>query len=192
MRLVSTSEPLHHPRFVQLATCFARAGNIFFVYPQRTGGCLFFPSGYIFLLRQPVVESNYSAWQKLKNGLNHDETKFRFKLHAEILGAAFRVMIDGTIQKKSVVIAQLGCLPHNLARAVEYCQRIGILSEEREFRMTICDVSQIPHSLNCYEGDRAKGVLSFSLYEFGTRSHQILEQEADSKFFSIWRTDRHH
>ena len=187
--LLKASNPIEHPRFIQLYNSVNSAGNIYFIYPNMKIAFLYYPAGFIFSLRQPIVDCNYDAWVRLQNDVKRNDPVFPLKIDTR-LGAIFRLMKDGTVSKEDTTIIQLGCSLRDLAKSVEFCQQNGLIPSEKEYRMTIHSGGSTPHSLKLFTGDLQRSIQAFALFEFGTQSGQISADRADQLFANLCNANR--
>jgi len=184
-QLLSKSDPLRHPRFLDLSNKVTGTGNIHFIWPKMKEDLLFYPAGYLYALQQPVVASNHEAWERLKSDIINDAIIIDYVglfLHSQSPGAIFRLMKDGTVKREDIIMVHLGCPLFNLTRAVEYCQKNGLIPIEKEYRMTVINGGGRLSPLNVVTGDSARGIQAYAVFEFGDKNGQIPAERAEEIF----------
>jgi len=176
-----------YPRFLQLINYVNGAGNIFFAYPDMKRANLFYPAGFIFSLRQPIVECNHDAWMRFQNDMERNDAIFPLQIDAQHSGAIFRLMNDGTVIREDTTIIYMGCLLRDFHESVELCQQSGLIPTEKEYRMIITDAPNKSHPLCMYAGDPSRSIQAFAVFEFGMKAGQIPAEQADELFTILAR-----
>jgi hypothetical protein len=185
--LLASINPCEHPRFFRLADAVIHIGNIHFIWPRMDTGYLYYPSGYLFDLRQPIVNCNHGTWVKLKRKMRKDEGSYPFSLYAEYPGAIFCLNANKRVIKKKTVLAHLACPLLNLYESVVLCQQTGLIPAEKEYRMTVLNAGQSLDSLNLFAGDFKRNIRAFAVFEFGKETGQVPEKQAGRLFDELCR-----
>jgi hypothetical protein len=176
-----------YPPFLQLINYVKGAGNIFFAYPDMNRAYLYYPAGFIFILRQPIVDCNHDAWVRFQNDMERNAAIFPLQIDAHHSGAIYRLMDDGMVIREDTTIIYMSCLLRDFIESVELCEQSGLIPTEKEYRMIITDAPNKSHPLCMYAGDPSRSIQAFAVFEFGMQAGQIPAEQADELFTILAR-----
>jgi len=179
--------PNQHPRFIKMVNEVIRLGNIHFTWP-RMGNLIarFFPAGFIFDLRQPIIDSNRSVWSKIEEFVVQSEKDLPFKFYYKCPGAVFCQPENGNFIRTDVILVHLISPMFSLFDSVYLLKSVGLIPEEKEYRLDI-NVDLFWNSLDLYPGDPSRRIQYFATFEFGKGLGQIDEEKADKEFSRLYK-----
>lgn len=179
--------PEKHPRFIKMVNAVIRLGNIHFTWPKM-GNVIprFFPAGYIFDLRQPIIESNRRVWSKIEEFMARTKEELPFKFYYQSPGAVYCQPENGNFIRTDVTLVHLISPMFSLFYSVYFLKSVGLIPEEKEYRLDI-NVELFWNSLNLYPGDPRRGIQCFVTFEFGKGPGQIDEEKADKEFSRLYK-----
>ncbi|MCR4393696.1 MAG: hypothetical protein NUV31_04910, partial [Dehalococcoidales bacterium] len=146
----------------------------------------FFPAGFIFDLRQPILESNRRVWSKIEEFMARTKQELPFKFCYQSPGAVYCHPENGNFIRTDVTLVHLTSPMFSLFFSVYFLKYVGLIPEEKEYRMDI-NVDLFWNSLNLYPGDLRRGIRCFATFEFGKGPGQIDEEKADKEFSKLYK-----
>lgn len=163
IRHMMSLTPYANPRFEKIYHQICDGRNIYVRFPQRPDK-IFFPAGYIFALRQPVVSSNDSQIQAIKAQIRQMDKTSLLKAEDEHPAILLRLMQSGEVHREEIKVVDFSTLLLHLTSAVDWLWQSRLVPPEKEYRLTILDLAEIlPGNLPIYIGDSARGFVTFSV-----------------------------
>ena len=124
----------------------------------------YYPAGYLFSLREPIVNSNKSILDRVAKSLVDVPDESNLKLSCIREGVIFRLMQTGGVTVEQVRLADFSCTLHRLVNSVDSLWRSGIVPKEKEYQLTVLDSSMAPAgTISIYLGDISRGLVTFSV-----------------------------
>ena len=125
---------------------------------------IFFPAGYIFVLRQPIVAGNLAKWKSVRAKLKRAGDSAPLQFDAEHTGIIFRLDASGRAKAEQVMLVDCTTTLLNVAAAADWLWQSGIALPEKEYRLMVLDASlSLPGQLRLYLGEPGYGVQMFSV-----------------------------
>lgn len=153
---------------------------------------IYYPAGYIFFLRQPVIEENKAVFEKLENRLS--ETNFPdFKLEDKKEGVILKLTRDATVSVEPVTVANFSCLLYSLVEVVDLLWKKGLVPGLKEYRLNVLDSSlSSEENITIYFGDLKRNFVTYALFINDGTSKQLEEakkvfNESSFKFLQSQR-----
>lgn len=143
---------------------------------------IYFPAGYIFVLRQPIVASNLAKWKTLKTKLEHKSDTAPVQFDGEHPAVIFRLLRSGKVNAEKVTVADFSTILLNLASAADMLWQSGIVPGEKEYRLAVIDGSESsPGNMLISLGEPERDVITFSV--FVTEGIKVDMKKATKLFF---------
>jgi hypothetical protein len=127
-------------RLVKLYNQITNERNIYARFAGERSA-IFFPAGYIFILRQPIPACKLANWERLK-ALVVEEPDSPVHFSAEHNGAVFRQLRSGNVEVEGLKIADCSATWRNLAAATDLLWESQLVPPEKEYRLTVMDCSE--------------------------------------------------
>jgi hypothetical protein len=126
---------------------------------------IFFPAGYIFVLRQPIVASNRAKWKTLQAGLEREGDSAPLQFDGEHAGIIFRLEASGRVKTEQVMLADCTATLVNVVAAADWWWQSGIVPPEQEYRLMVLDASKaLPGELRLYQGEPGRSAPVFCVF----------------------------
>jgi hypothetical protein len=157
---------------------------------------LYYPSGYIFSLRQPIVNSNKTILNRLNNPLVDVSDQANPKLSTIREGVILRLQQTGEVAVEHIQVADFSTPLDQLVNSVDLIWQSGLVPKEKEYQLTVLDSSMASAgNVSIYLGDIERGFVTFSVIvtegtdldleqvqnNFRNSSFQLLENLKDKK-----------
>jgi len=124
------------PRFVDLFNEIIRTGNVYVLFPRPEW--VFYPSGLLFTLRQPIPEGSLPAWEAFKRTLEAEGARQpRLTLYQEAPGSVLHMLEGGDSWREPVLVADLVVPLARLPQAVRACVDGGIVPRGLHHRLLV-------------------------------------------------------
>jgi hypothetical protein len=125
---------------------------------------IFFPAGYIFVLRLPIVASNRAKWKSLKTKLKRAGDSAPLQFDAEHAGVIFRLDASGRATAEQVTLADFTATLLNVAAAADWLWQHDIVLPGKEYRLMVLNAPlSLPGQLRLYLGKPGHGARVFSV-----------------------------
>jgi hypothetical protein len=156
--------PYANRRFEQLYNKITGDRNIYIKFQEKPE-VIFYPAGYIFGLRIPIVQGNYMFYQKMKKNLENSDNPVHIKMEGEHPGILFRMTTEGKIEIEEITLFDCTAILTHLVKVVQYIWDSRVILPEKEYRLYIADFSEIATSgLPVFLGSPENGFLTFSVF----------------------------
>lgn len=156
-------KPYRSHRLERLHDRITRGRNIYLKFADQPE-LVFFPAGYGFTIRQPVVEGNKAKWNLLKKQLSASTSSLPVSSLCEHKGVVLRLLESSEVDVQQVIVGELVATLTQLADAADFLWASGIVPSEKEHRLEIADSSiTLPGRMLINLGDRSRGFLTFSV-----------------------------
>jgi len=156
--------PYENRRFERIYHQITDKRNIsarFATQPQA----IFYPAGYIFVLRQPIVASNQAKWNKLKARLERKRDAAPVQVEGEYKAVIFRLLQSGKVKTEKIIVADFSTTLVNLVAATDMLCKSGIVPRDKEYRLSVMDtLESLPGSMPIYLGDPEGDTVTFSVF----------------------------
>lgn len=163
-QLFAAHLPYTHPRFERLYHQICDQRNIYIEFPHESR-YLFFPAGYIFVLRQPIVHDTLAIWKKLEPKLARQKDSGPIQIHAKHSGIIFRLLKSGDIRGEDVSLVDFSALLVNLASAADWLWQNKLVPSEHDYRLVIKEAMQYDRDvLRVYLGGSLPEILTHSVF----------------------------
>ena len=183
MQHLAKMSPYQHPRFEETYRRICDGRNIFARF-ARQPDMIYFPAGYLFALRLPVVEGNYKKYLALKKQLDKEAQDLPLAFHAERPGLIFRLMDDGEVRGEEVAVVDFSAKLLDLVSAADWLWQSQVVPQQKAYRLTVLPPSETtPGNLPIYFGEPGKGLLTFSVIV--TEGLETPLEEVAKKFFEL-------
>ncbi len=124
---------------------------------------LYYPAGYIFGLRQPIIEDNKSIFFKIEKELT-SSSKDDIKLEHKREGIILKLLKDGNVTVEQVMMVDFSTVLFHLVNSVDMLWESGIVPKEKEHQLTVLDSSETPAgNISIYLGDMSRDFLTYSI-----------------------------
>ncbi len=134
--------------------------NVIFATQPRF---LYFPSGYLFSLRQPIISANQSIFSAIEQKLA-ESTNENLNPITKRDGAILKLLKNGTVSTEQVMIVDFSSTLFHLAESVDYLWASGIVPKQIEYRLNVLDSSMTPPgNITVYLGDYDRGFITYSI-----------------------------
>lgn len=154
--------PYQSKLFERLFHKLADNRNINVRFPRQPR-YLYYPAGYIFALRQPIVNNNKSTLIKIEQNLVSSQDS-GIKLESKRSGVIMKLLKNGKVLVEQIEVADFGCTLFHLAQSVDILWESGVVPNEKEYRLTVMDSSETPAgNISVYLGDISRGFLTYSV-----------------------------
>jgi hypothetical protein len=125
---------------------------------------IFFPAGYIFVLRLPIMAGNQAKWKSVRAKLKRAGDSAPLQFDAEHTGIIFRLDASGRAKAEPVTLVDCTATLVNVAAAADWLWQSGMVLPEKEHRLMVLDASlSLPGQLRLYLGEPGQGVQMFSV-----------------------------
>ncbi len=124
---------------------------------------LYYPAGYIFALRQPIVSSNKSILSTIEKNLAslHDDS---INLESQREGVIVKLSKNGKVVVEQVKVVDFSCTLFHLVQSVSMLWKSGIVPKQMEYRLNVMDSSETTAgNITIYLGDISRNFLTFSV-----------------------------
>ena len=153
--------PYESRRFERLYHQITDNRNVHIEFAEESEA-IFFPAGYIFVLRQPIVASNRARWKALKARLKREGDSAPLQFDGEHSGIIFRLNASGRVKTEQVMLADCTATLVNVAAAADWWWQSGIVPPEQEYRLMVLDASKaLPGELRLYRGEPGRSAPVF-------------------------------
>ena len=155
--------PWQHPRFQWLSRRITSSRNIYLEYAS-TPAAVFYPGGFIFRLRQPVVDANRAALAKLQEQIAQlgESTSLRFE--SSNPGFLLKWAGTGRVNVEDIEVADFTVLLVDVGAATDLFWESGVVPEQKENRLEVVDVSAtVQRSLSIRPGAPEHGFQTFAV-----------------------------
>lgn len=155
------TNPNKDPHFTRIVHKAISGKNVHFEVP--TGEILaVYPAGFIFVLRQPIVESNREAWENFRCKFDSDNELPPLKLKDERPGTILRLSEEGNVSIEEIDLVDFSCVLRSLVEAVQVIWESGIIPPQKEYRLAVVDASHsMTGTVSVHRGDSKQGVSTF-------------------------------
>lgn len=155
--------PYENPRFERLYRQITEDRNIYLQFASEPQA-IYFPAGYIFSLKQPIVSSNRAKWNALKKKLAREKDDGVVQLEGEKKSVILRLLDSGKVTVEDVDIGECSAILLNLAAATDLFWQSGVVPDEKEYRLIATDCyANLPGNMRFYLGEPARGFVTFSI-----------------------------
>ncbi len=160
------SIPLHkNKRFISLCKRITKNRNI---YVQLTGEggrqSVYYPAGYLFVLRQPIATCNQAAWDALKEKIKNEDQDFPLQLSGESNGVMLRLLKSGKVDVENIIVGDCGAMLLDLEDAVNLIWESGVVPDEKEYRLSVMEISQsVANGIQICPGAPGSKISAFSV-----------------------------
>ena len=155
--------PYQSKRFERLFHRLADNRNInvrFALKPQF----LYYPSGYLFSLRQPIINSNKAIVNRLAKPLIDVSDQSNPKLSSIRDGVILRLQQTGEVAVEPIQVADFSSTLDQLVISVDSIWQSGMVPKEKEYQLTVLDSSMASAgNISIYLGDISRGFITFSV-----------------------------
>jgi hypothetical protein len=156
--------PYENRRFERLYHQITDNRNVHIEFAEEPEA-IFFPAGYIFVLRQPIVASNRAKWKALKARLGREGDSAPLQFDGEHKGVIFRLDKSGRVKTERVMLADCTATLLNIAAAADWWWQSGTVPPEREYRLMVLDASKsLPGQLRLYLGQPPQSASVFCVF----------------------------
>ncbi len=150
----------------------------------------YFPAGYLFTLRQPVVGGNQALFDQIAPSADGGPDRAGLSLEVVRKGVVLRLLANGDVTVEPVRVADFSAALHRVTEAVDRLWHSGVVPPEKEYQLAVMDSSlNTAGNLTIYLGDMARGIAAFSVVvtegtkwtmeklqnDFGAGACQLLE-----------------
>ena len=161
-RHLGSQPPRQSKRLERLFHEIAANRNIYVRYHGQPP-YLYYPAGYLVCLRQPIVSSNKPIFDQLAEQLINVPDKTDLKLDSNREGVVFRLQKSGEVAVEQIRLADFSSTLLHLVNSVDFLWKSGVVPAEREYRLTVMDVSERPAgNISIYLGEPSHGFTTFS------------------------------
>jgi len=145
--------PYQSKRFERLFHRLSDNRNIIVRFAQQPQ-FFYYPAGYLFSLRQPIVNSNKSAF---------DHFEGRFVDGYDSSGLKFEFVRDGLVLQY-LEIVDFSCTLNCLASSVDLIWQSGMVPKEKEYQLMVLDNSlSAAGNISIYLGDISRDIVTYSV-----------------------------
>lgn len=124
---------------------------------------LYYPAGYLFSLRQPIVSNNKSILDGLAESLVEGSDQSSFHLSSIREGIILRLLRNGEVTVEQIQMADFSSTLHRLASSVDSIWQGGMVPKEKEYQLMVLDNSMSAEgNISIYLGDISRGFVTFS------------------------------
>jgi hypothetical protein len=157
-------ELTENPRLAQLSDQISHMGNVNIQYPSVYNFNVFYPAGLIFLLRQPIMGSNYIAWYKLKSIIEANSGFCPIQIQSERQALTIKLHFNQTYDIGTVTLVDLGCKLVDLVKAAEICCRNGLVPDQLVYCLCIGEALYFKRkSFHIFRGGDTVGYKAFAI-----------------------------
>ena len=123
----------------------------------------FFPAGYLFTLRQPIVSANQAVFDQVSRSADGGPDQTGLRLDAVRDGVVLRLLENGEVTVEPVRVADFSAALHRVAEAADRLCQSGIVPPEKEYGLAVSDSSLTAAGLvTIYLGDVARGIAAYA------------------------------
>lgn len=159
---LGSQPPQQSKRLVRLFHEIANNRNIYVRYHSQPP-YLYYPAGYLVCLRQPIVSSNKPIFDRLAEQLINVPDKTDLKLDSNREGVILRLQKIGEVTVEQIMLADFSSTLLHLVSSVDFLWKSGVVPAEREYRLTVMDVSEgSAGNISIYLGEPSHGFATFS------------------------------
>ena len=160
---LASQPPYQSKRFERLYHRLAENRNIIVRFAPEPR-FLYYPAGYLFSLRQPIVYSNKSIVERFAESLIDGSEHSNLKLDSIRKGVILRLQQNGEVTVEQIQIADFGSTLHRLASSVDLVWQSGMVPKEKEYPLMVLDSSlNAAGNISIYLGDISHGFVTFSV-----------------------------
>ncbi len=125
---------------------------------------LYYPAGYIFSLRQPIISDNKPIFLKIEKELAGSSND-GISLDSKREGVIIRLLKNGKVTVKQVMVVDFSSILFHLVRSVDMLWESGIVPNQIEYRLTVMDILETSagNISVYYLGDRSRDFLTLSV-----------------------------
>jgi hypothetical protein len=158
--------PYESERFRRLYHRVRDNRNIYLEFPGRHGipQAALFPAGYVFTLRQPVVEQKLAEWNALKATIETQGDSAPLRVEKERKGAILRLTNARKVEAEQILVVDFSTILVNLVAATDCLWQSGLIAPGKEYRLEVREFSEFEQIKSAlYLGDRERGVITYAL-----------------------------
>ncbi len=178
------------PRFQELVRTVTGLGNVYVQLAGSPGNGrrhVYFPAGFLFLLRQPIAPINADAWQRVKATLADGRHGEFLTVTTDGPGTIFTCSTDGALDAQEIQLVELTTTLHSLVPAVAFCVEQGLVpaypASPKMHRLAVFDVSLATDFAVEY-GDQSAGQRAFAVYG-GLCARNLTREQAERAFAEL-------
>jgi hypothetical protein len=124
----------------------------------------YYPAGYLFALRQPIVGGNQAAFEQIVQSTSESPESTVFALDAVREGVVLRLLSAGEVTAEAVRVADFRTTLHRVAESTDRLLQRGLVPKEKEYQLAVLDSSlAAAGNLTAYLGDLERGIQAFSV-----------------------------
>ena len=124
----------------------------------------YYPAGYLFTLRQPIVGANQAAFDQVSPSADGGPDQTGLRLDAVRNGVVLRLLENGEVTVEPVRVADFSAAVHRVTEAVDRLWQSGLVPPEKEYGLAVLDSSLItPGTVTIYLGDVARGIAAYAV-----------------------------
>ncbi len=124
----------------------------------------YFPAGYLFTLRQPIVGGNQAIFDRVAPSADGGPDRTGLRLDEVRKGAVLRLLENGKVTVELVRLADFAAALHRVTEAVDRLWQSGIVPPEKEYGLAVLDSSlSTVGDFAIYLGDVTRGVAAYSV-----------------------------
>ncbi len=157
----------HHPytsrRYEQLYHRLQDGRNVMVEFAAEPR-FFYFPAGYLFTLRLPIVGSNQAVFDQVARAADGGPDRTGLRLDQVRKGAVLRLLENGKVTVELVRVADFAAALHRVAEAADRLWQSGIVPPEKEYGLEVLDSSlSTPGNLGVCLGDVTRGVAAYTV-----------------------------
>ncbi len=124
----------------------------------------YFPAGFLFTLRQPVVSANQAAFDQVAASADGGPDQTGLKLDAVRKGVMLRLLENGEVTVEPVRVADFSAALHRVTEAVDRLWQSGLVPPEKEYGLAVLDSSlNTAGNVTIFLGDVARGIAAYAV-----------------------------
>jgi hypothetical protein len=158
-----TQRPYDNRRYERLYHRLTDGRNVVVRYAGESA-YLYYPAGYIFTLRQPVVSGNQAILARVARSATGGTDQTRLKLDKVRDGVVLRLLENGEVTAETVRVADFTAILLRVVEAADRLWQSGIVPPEKEYALAVMDSSlNAAGNLTVRLGDTARGIAAYSV-----------------------------
>lgn len=126
-----------NPRFAAMVAHIRRDLGLHFLFEPQY---VFFPAGFIFTIRFPMMDSNRQPWMSLRGRITPDSMPL--KLDKEYPVAILRMSTVGEVTTEHVTAVDCSALMINLVEALDLLLSSGVTLPQEEYRPVVMNATE--------------------------------------------------
>jgi hypothetical protein len=155
--------PYDHRRFEVLMHRLTDGRNVL-VHFASEPRYFYYPAGYLFTLRQPLVSGYRAAFEQVSKSADGGPDGTALKLDEVREGVVLRLWANGKVTAETIRLADFSATLHRVTEAADRLWRSGIVPPEKEYGLAVLDYSVAGAGfLSIWLGDPARGIAAYSV-----------------------------